>query len=250
MSDVLSATADLAAATNVIDVRRRVVEFARSRGFAAMFFISPIAKDSREGRVLANVGFDDTWARAYRRWLHRTDPLPEIALRRSAPFRWSEASKLRTLTAPEQRYLAILAARGMADGLIVPTFGPGSRCGMAGLGLHPNVAALSGAEVLELQIVAQASYARYCDLVSSEFEQDAPLSEREKDVLLWMSRGKSNAAIGIILDISADTVDTYVRRIFRKFSVSDRVAAVMAAVQHGYVIAGNYRKVAETDPAS
>ncbi len=48
--------------------------------------------------------------------------------------------------------------------------------------------------------------------------------------MLWVTRGKSNSVIGSILGISASTVDTYMRRIFRKLDVTDRTSAAMRAI--------------------
>lgn len=250
VNGLLHAIARIADAADVLSLRGETLAFARARGFGGAYFLSPIAKDSREGRVLNNMGFDELWARAYRWYLHRVDPLPEIALERGTPFRWSQASALRDLSVEEQRYMAILQRRGMYDGLVIPTYGPGSRVGMAALGLHADLDAIGANDELELQLAMQASYQRYCELVAPEFSGDAVLSQREMDVLYWIARGKSNAAIGTILEISPATVDTYVRRIFRKFDVADRVGAAIAAVRYGYVIAGDYRRVAQPDPAT
>ncbi|WP_217145651.1 response regulator transcription factor [Streptomyces sp. AC627_RSS907] len=59
------------------------------------------------------------------------------------------------------------------------------------------------------------------------------LSRREIDVLRLVAEGLTNAAIGRALFITEATVKTYVVRIFTKLGVSDRTAAVMAAVQAG-----------------
>ena len=47
------------------------------------------------------------------------------------------------------------------------------------------------------------------------------------------SQGLTNADIGRALFITEATVKTYVVRIFAKLDVSDRTAAVMAAMQAG-----------------
>ncbi|MEV4296113.1 response regulator transcription factor [Microbispora rosea] len=61
------------------------------------------------------------------------------------------------------------------------------------------------------------------------------LSRREVEVLRLVARGLTNADIGRSLFISEATVKTYVVRIFAKLDVSDRTAAVMAAVQAGII---------------
>ncbi|MBP2708514.1 response regulator transcription factor [Microbispora sp. RL4-1S] len=59
------------------------------------------------------------------------------------------------------------------------------------------------------------------------------LSRREVEVLRLVARGLTNADIGRALFITEATVKTYVTRIFAKLEVSDRTAAVMAAVRAG-----------------
>lgn len=54
----------------------------------------------------------------------------------------------------------------------------------------------------------------------------APLSSREVEVMLWVTRGKSNPEIGIILDLSALTVKNHLQRIYRKLNVHNRVQAL------------------------
>ncbi|WSA22418.1 response regulator transcription factor [Streptosporangium subroseum] len=59
------------------------------------------------------------------------------------------------------------------------------------------------------------------------------LSRREVEVLQLVAQGLTNADIGRALFITEATVKTYVVRIFAKLDVSDRTAAVMAAMQAG-----------------
>jgi DNA-binding CsgD family transcriptional regulator len=57
----------------------------------------------------------------------------------------------------------------------------------------------------------------------------AGLSRREAEVLGWLARGKSNADISQILEISLDTVKTHLRRVFDKLGVDNRHAALLRA---------------------
>lgn len=56
------------------------------------------------------------------------------------------------------------------------------------------------------------------------------LSVREHEVLSWVSEGKSNEEIGMILDISHNTVKNHLKRVFAKMGVSSRSQAVQAYV--------------------
>ena len=52
-------------------------------------------------------------------------------------------------------------------------------------------------------------------------------TRREADVLLWITRGKSNLEIGAILDISPRTVKKHLEHIYRKLGVKSRLAAAV-----------------------
>jgi DNA-binding CsgD family transcriptional regulator/PAS domain-containing protein len=56
------------------------------------------------------------------------------------------------------------------------------------------------------------------------------LSRRESDVLLWVTRGKSNEEIGIILGMSLGTVKKHLEHIFQKLGVESRTAAAARAL--------------------
>jgi DNA-binding NarL/FixJ family response regulator len=57
------------------------------------------------------------------------------------------------------------------------------------------------------------------------------LTSREAEVLLWISRGKSNRDIGQILDISPRTVNKHLEQVFVKLGVENRAAAAAVAVR-------------------
>jgi DNA-binding NarL/FixJ family response regulator len=57
------------------------------------------------------------------------------------------------------------------------------------------------------------------------------LTSREADVLLWISRGKSNREIGEILRISPRTVNKHLEQVFVKLGVENRAAAAARAVR-------------------
>lgn len=59
------------------------------------------------------------------------------------------------------------------------------------------------------------------------------LSPRESEVLRLAAEGRTNAAIGSALHISAMTVKTHLVRIYEKLGVSDRTAAVSRAIRRG-----------------
>ncbi|WP_189424683.1 response regulator transcription factor [Devosia pacifica] len=57
------------------------------------------------------------------------------------------------------------------------------------------------------------------------------LTQRESEVLLWISRGKSNRDIGEILGLSPRTVNKHLEQVYTKLGVENRASAAIKAVQ-------------------
>jgi two-component system, NarL family, response regulator len=60
-----------------------------------------------------------------------------------------------------------------------------------------------------------------------------PLSDREREVLQLVAKGRSNSEIGQALGIAESTVKTHVNSILSKLGVSDRTQAAIIALRRG-----------------
>ncbi len=61
------------------------------------------------------------------------------------------------------------------------------------------------------------------------------LTKREHEIIQLVSKGLTNRQVAQRLQISMDTVKTYIHRILRKLDVKDRVQAVAVAYRHGWL---------------
>jgi DNA-binding NarL/FixJ family response regulator len=64
------------------------------------------------------------------------------------------------------------------------------------------------------------------------------LSAREREVLILVARGRSNAEIGRSLHIGEATVKTHIARMLAKLTARDRVEAVVLAYESGFIRPG------------
>jgi len=69
------------------------------------------------------------------------------------------------------------------------------------------------------------------DPCSLEALASLALTPREAEVLFWISQGKSNHDIGVILGAKTGTICKHVEHIFGKLNVENRTAAAIVALE-------------------
>lgn len=77
--------------------------------------------------------------------------------------------------------------------------------------------------------IARKVLDRFAALTTPKKEYD--LTEREKEILVYVTKGHTKKAISLELNISFHTVDTHIRHIYKKLEVNCRSDAVAKAIR-------------------
>lgn len=163
------------------------------------------------------------------------DPFPDYVMSAAQPMTWREILAAIDLTEAQQRFVDYLSAHDLIDALCVPLFGPNGCDSYSVFILDRTITESDEPLIRRIVEIAHAMHIKVCTVAGREERETAPMSRRESEVLRWMAHGKSNADIATILGLAPATIDTFVRRIFAKLQVNDRISAVLTGLSRGLV---------------
>jgi DNA-binding CsgD family transcriptional regulator len=162
------------------------------------------------------------------------DPVLIHASQTVGMFEWKEIPRCLELRKKQRLCLHLGEEAGLNNGIGILMHGPhNQRAGMA-LATVEKHDAFDG----DLDLVSAYCnhfYARFKRLKkrSARPEPNIFLTDRERVILSMAAQGKSDTAIAGALHMSIHTVDSHMRRIFRKLEVNSRMVAVVKAIPLG-----------------
>jgi LuxR family quorum-sensing system transcriptional regulator CciR len=175
------------------------------------------------------------WLAYVREQTRLHDPVLRAAERASSGFKWEKLDSLVTLSRQEQDYMDRAERYGIARGYTVPNHVPGESFGSCHFVLRP------GQDVPEEHFSAAQALGNFAfeaarRLLAEREESSeawivpAPLSERQRECLLFVAKGKSDSIIGQLLDIKPRTVNEHIEAAKRRYSVATRSQLLVRAL--------------------
>ena len=240
LARILGELSDASDVFAIREIASRALNLCEVEGW---YFIAPLSRDARVSRVLTNMHLPRVWERHYRARLHRIDPLPSLSLDYSNAFVWPDDIDDKRLDKSQARYLEIARRCGLGRGIGAACYGPHGRTGFLGA-VWSGEGEIGEDIKLAIHQIGQASFQRYCHIVREDIEMPS-LSSRELEVLHLMCRGKTNPQMAEDIGVSRSSIDSYIRRIFAKFGVSDRTAACMHAAAFGLTVSEEVERLVQ-----
>ena len=144
------------------------------------------------------------------------------------PYWYSDMLELRSVAKAGHYELGQISLSILGEGLCLPLFGPNNRKGYIYISFYLERDKFSQVFKHQVHSLAQIFHTRYCVMLE-QLNKKVKLTPRQAEVLELVSFGKTNSEIAQILDLSTSTVSGYLKNIFLKLEVSDRVSAAMRA---------------------
>jgi LuxR family quorum sensing-dependent transcriptional regulator len=182
-------------------------------------------------------GWSSAWMDRYNGgdYVH-VDPVANRIRRSPLPFRWSDVKYDPKKHPRGHRVMLEAAEFGMPEGYTVPIYGYDGYQACVTMGGQPEDVSDRELEALHLISIFGFTVARAlrADLCTSP-RREIRLTEREIEVLKWISIGKTSWEIGCVLNISERTVEYHLKAISQKMNVVSRTHAVAEAIRSGII---------------
>ncbi|MDF1607399.1 autoinducer binding domain-containing protein [Hoeflea sp. YIM 152468] len=215
------------------DLLRVVGDF----GFHHMIYTGlPVGNNPIDPLVKSNRFPQEWWDLYVEQDYARNDAVCQQVYSTVAPFVWSEAQPQFTARDGAVAIAGKAAEHGLVDGYVVPVFSRDEWLSAISFG---------GPEKLDLSPRDRGALNLLAIYTSSAIERRqqrqpvrATLSDREREVLLWTSAGKSCWEVSVILGVSEQTIRYHTASIRHKLNASNTVHAVARALQRGEINLG------------
>lgn len=163
------------------------------------------------------------------------EPVLKAAERASTGFLWSRLEEIVPLTDRQRNYMRRAVRYGLAEGFTVPNHVPGETFGSCHFAVSRHGAfpeeALPATQALGCFAFEAARRLLQANGEPSEnYVIPAPLTERQRDCVLFAARGKSDSVIGQLLDIRPTTVNEHIEAAKRRYSVATRAQLIVRAL--------------------
>lgn len=169
--------------------------------------------------------------------LNLSDPIHRASQRVVAGFRWEQLPQLIPITPADRQHLMRARDNGLAAGFTVPAHIIGEATGSCTFAIGDRVEFPEDA-LLEAQMVGLAAFDAARRILLGEIGMPAhhkPLTDRQRDCLIWAARGKSAWEISLILGIREETVIKHLKHALNRYGVQRRSSLLIRALFDGTI---------------
>lgn len=215
------------------DVRDALAEITRHVGFRYFALSHHADVACLGGEAIRLHNYPDRWADYYdANALGVCDPVHRASHMTGIGFRWSRIPDLIPLTPADRRILALGREEGIGDGFTVPANIPGELLGSCSFASDEELDR-GDAELATAQLAGGFAFEAARRICAPRPIPKPVLTDRQRDCLLWATRGKSDWEISRILGVSEETVARHIKHARERYGVSKRTLLAIRALFDG-----------------
>lgn len=211
-------------------------QVSRRLGFDHFALGLEMRSTTRDAPGLLLHDYPDEWAKVYIAFdLAGKDPVRRACDKTVIGFAWDWIDELVPLTRGDRQMLAVGRECGIGNGYTVPRHLPGVGRGTCTFAVGPDQE-LPRPHFAIAEIVGTLALSCALGLSSEKSDGTVPvLSDRQRECLLWVARGKTAAETAMILEISTETVIQHLKMARERYQVHCKQSLVVAALFDGLI---------------
>lgn len=170
------------------------------------------------------------------RALGRFDPVHRASHVTNTGFSWSHVPGMIRLTAGDREVLSAARRAGIGDGYTVPAHVPGEYNGSCSFAVRDSEH-FPIDKALLAQLIGGLAFeaARRIAQPRRVPQPTMPMTDRQRDCVLWAARGKTDWEISRILGVSQETVIQHLKHARERYGVQKRAHLAVMALFDGSI---------------
>jgi DNA-binding CsgD family transcriptional regulator len=223
------------AATSSDELYAALLDVSARMGFAFFALIHHADILLVGGKAIRLHNYPADWVEYYdAHALGLVDPVHRASHMTNEGFVWSNIAGLMALTPDDNRMFELGAAKGLGNGYTVPNNIPGEPMGSCTFANAAGIAMpVDMLPVAQLVGLAAFQCARRLWEIRPLSPAKPRLTNRQREIVIWGARGKSDWDTSRILDLKEDTVARHFKDARKKFGVGKRILVIIHALRDG-----------------
>lgn len=234
---MMMTTRIIEAATSEDELHSIMVAITQELGFERFALIHHVDGAEAKGHAINLHNYPPRWADYYHeQGFGIRDPVHRASHLSSCGFRWEKLPDMLSLDKGDHEMLAMARDHGIANGFTIPANVPGEAHGSITFA-NPVDYSLP-IEMLPLahwigNVAFEAARRLWAAKSRDRILPRPNLTDRQRDCVLWIARGKTDWEISRILGISEETVATHIRQACERYDVSKRTLLLIRTLFDG-----------------
>lgn len=227
------------AVSSIADLTEALADATLEMGFQNFALTHHVNKDKIGHSAIRVHNYPPRWVEHYdRQALVFCDPVHRASHVTNLGFSWSQLQRLIPMTRGDHAMLDLGRRQGIGDGFTVPANIPGEARGSVTFVVETGHA-IPEPMLLLAKTLGDHAFAAARRLDAGFPKNPVPvgsrLTDRQRECVLWVARGKGDFEIAIILGIRQDTVTGHISEALRRYGVNKRTSLVIRTLLDGTI---------------